>query len=123
MLNNFTKKYPPYHVIQEDVSTPLERLEVEKIIGHQSVCSRVGVIAVMYETLDGTLSPILGTGNGPRILSRWQILLYGVSTPRQHRQANRLYRRMRIGGAQWELSRHSGERFLALGYGCVTCAG
>ena len=41
---------PPYHVTQHDVSTPLQRLEVEKITGHQSVRSRGGVIAVMYET-------------------------------------------------------------------------
>ena len=30
-----------------------------------------------------------------------------------------MYRRMRIGAAQRELSRNNGERFLAHGYGCV----
>ena len=30
--------------------TPRQRLEVEKITGHQSVRGRGGVIAVMYET-------------------------------------------------------------------------
>ena len=44
---------------------------------------------------------------------------YWVGTPNQHRQTNRLYRRMRIGAAQRELSRNNGERFLAHGYGCV----
>ena len=29
VLNNFSKKSPPYHVTQDDVSTPLQRLEVE----------------------------------------------------------------------------------------------
>ena len=50
VLNNFAKKSPPYHVTQDDVSTPLRRLELEKITGHQSVRGRGGVIAVMYET-------------------------------------------------------------------------
>ena len=47
------------------------------------------------------------------------ILRYWAGTPDQHRQTNRLYRRMRIGAAQRELSRNNGERFLAPGYGCV----
>ena len=50
VLNNFSKKSPPYHVTQYDVSTPLQRLEMEKITGHQSVRGRGGIIAVMYET-------------------------------------------------------------------------
>ena len=50
VLNSFSKKSPPYHVTQVDVSTPLQRLEVEKIIGHKSVRGRGGVIAGMYET-------------------------------------------------------------------------
>ena len=29
VLNNFSKKSPPYNVTQDDVSTPLQRLEVE----------------------------------------------------------------------------------------------
>ena len=52
-------------------------------------------------------------------LSRQQILLHWAGTPNQHRQTNRLYRQMRIGVAQRELSRANGERFLAPGYGCV----
>ena len=50
VLNSFSKKSPPYHVIQDDVSTSLQRLEVEKITGHQSVRGRGGVITVMHET-------------------------------------------------------------------------
>ena len=50
VLNNFSKNPPPYHVTEDDVSTPLQRLEVEKITGHQSARGRGGVIAVMYET-------------------------------------------------------------------------
>ena len=50
VLNNFSKKSAPHRVTQDDVSTPLQRLEVEKITGHQSVRGRGGVIAVMYET-------------------------------------------------------------------------
>ena len=55
-------------------------------------------------------------------LSRSHILRYWAGTPDQHRQTNRLYRRMRIGAAQRELSRNNGERFLAPGYACVTRA-
>ena len=50
VLNNLSKKSFPYHVAQDDVSAPLQRLEVEKIIGHQSIRGRGGIIAVMYET-------------------------------------------------------------------------
>ena len=52
-------------------------------------------------------------------LSRYEILRYWFGTPSQHRQANRLYHRMRIGAAQRENSRSNGEHFLASGYGCI----
>ena len=48
-----------------------------------------------------------------------ETLCYWAGTPNQHRQTNRLYRRMRIGAVQRELSRSNGERFLAPGYSCV----
>ena len=50
-------------------------------------------------------------------LSRTHIFV--ASSPDQHRQTNCLYRRMRIGAAQRELSRNHDERFLAPGYACV----
>ena len=50
VLNNFSKKPLPYDVTQHDVSTPLQRLQVYKIAGHQSVRGRGEVIAVMCET-------------------------------------------------------------------------
>ena len=52
-------------------------------------------------------------------LSRSHILRFWAGTPDKNSQTNRLYRRMRIGAAQSELSRNSGERFLAPGYTCV----
>ena len=52
-------------------------------------------------------------------LSRSHILRYWAGTPDQHRQTNRLYRRMRNGAAQRELSRNNGERFLASSYAYV----
>ena len=48
--NKFSKKSPPYHVTQDDVSNFLQRLEVEHISGHQSVRGRGGVIGVPYKT-------------------------------------------------------------------------
>ena len=50
VLNKISKKSPPYHVTQDNVSAPLERLEVEQIAGHQLVRGRGGVIAVLYRT-------------------------------------------------------------------------
>ena len=51
VVNSFSKKSPPYHVTHDDVSIPLQRLEVKQIItGHQSVRGRGGVIAVLYKT-------------------------------------------------------------------------
>ena len=37
VLKFFSKKSPPYRITQDGVSAPLQRLEVEKITGHQSV--------------------------------------------------------------------------------------
>ena len=34
VLNNFAKYSPPYHMSQDDVLVPLQRLEVERITGH-----------------------------------------------------------------------------------------
>ena len=49
VLNRHTTKSPPYHVTEDDVSAEVQRLEVARIIGHQSVRGRGGVIAVLYE--------------------------------------------------------------------------
>ncbi len=119
VLTASANKSPPYHVTLDDVSPPPERLEVEKITGHQLVRGRGGVIAVLYEThWAGLLSP-----SWERELdlqhSRRHILLYWSGTPTQHRQTNRLYRQMRIGAAHRELSRSQGQVFLAPGYTLV----
>ena len=50
VLNSFSKKSLPYDVTQGDVSTPLQRFEIEKVTRHLSIRLRGGVIAVMYET-------------------------------------------------------------------------
>ena len=50
VLNNLLKNSPSYHVTQNDVSTPLQRLEVEQLTGHQSVRGQGGVMAVLYKT-------------------------------------------------------------------------
>lgn len=49
VLNIFTDISFPYRATQDDMSTPLQRLEVEDIAGHQSIRGWGGVIAVMYE--------------------------------------------------------------------------
>ena len=122
VLNNFSNKCPPYHVTQDDVLTPLQRLEVEKITGHYSVRGRGGVTAVMYETHWTGLSGPSWEREMDLQLFCHEILRYGAGTPNQHRQTNRLYRRMRIIAAQRKLSWNNGERFLAHGYGCVSRA-
>ena len=50
VLSNFSEKSPPCHVTLDDVSVPLQRLDVDKITGHQSVRGRGGFVTVMYET-------------------------------------------------------------------------
>ena len=122
VLNKFPKKSPPYHVTQDDVSTPLQRLEVEQITGDQSVLGRGGVIAVLYKAHWAGLSEPSCEREIDLPLSRSHTLRYGAGTPDQHRQNNSLYRRMRIGAAQRELSRNNGECFLAPGYACVPSA-
>ena len=119
VLNNFSKKSPPYHVTQDDGLTPLQRLEVKQITGHQSARGQGGVIAVLYKTHWAGLSEPSWEREMDLHLSRSHILRYWTGTPDQHRQTNRLYRRMRIGAEQRELSRNNGEHFLAPGYACV----
>ena len=109
VLNIFSKESPPYHVTQDDVSTPLQRLEVEQITGHQSVRVRGGVIAVLYKTQCAELSEPSWEREMDIHLSRYHTLRYWAGTPDQHRQTNRLYRRMLIGAAQRELSRIMGN--------------
>ena len=122
VLNNFSKKSPRHHVTQDDVSTPLQLLEEGEITGHQSVRGRGRVIVVMYETHWTGLSRPSREQEMDLQLSRLESVRYWSGTPNQHRQTNRLYRRMRIGAAQRELSRCNGERFPAPGYGCVSHA-
>ena len=122
VLNNFSKKSPPYHVTRDDVSSPLQRLEVEQITGHQSIRGQSGVIAALYKTHWAGLSEPSWKREMDFHLSRPHVLRYWTGSSDQHRQTNRLYRRMRIRAAQRELSRNNGERFLAPGYACVTRA-
>eukprot|EP00904_Undaria_pinnatifida_P007854 jgi/Undpi1/4199/HiC_scaffold_16.g07566.m1 len=85
VLNKFSKKSPPYHVTQDDVSTPLQRLEVEQITGHQSVRGRGGIIAVLYKTHWAGLSEPSWEREMDFHLSRSHILRYWTGTPDQHR--------------------------------------
>ena len=55
-------------------------------------------------------------------LSRHKILRYWAGPLNQHRQPNRLYRRMRVGAARRDVSGSNGECFLAPGYVCVPYA-
>ena len=48
VLNNHTPNPPPFHVTADDVSVPVERLEVDKISSHPSLRNRGGAIAVLY---------------------------------------------------------------------------
>ena len=99
---------------QDDVSATLQRLEVERITGHQSLGGRGGVIAVMYETHWTGLSRPSWEREMDLQLSRQQILLCLAGAPNRQRQTNRLRRQMRIGAVQRELSRANGEQIVAL---------
>ena len=90
LLNQFSKKYPPYHVTHDDRSTPLQRLEVEKITGHRSVRGLGGVVAVMCEAHWTGLSSPYWEREVDLQLCLHDILLYWVGTTKQHRQTNRL---------------------------------
>ena len=89
VLNKSSKKTPPYHVTQDNVSTPIQRLDVEQITGHQSVRGRGGVIAVLYKTHWAGLSEPSWEREMDLHLSRFHILRYWAGTPDQHRQTNR----------------------------------
>ena len=72
----FLQEIPPYHVTQDDGSTPLQRLEVEKITGHRSVRGRGGAIPVMYEAHWTGLSRPSWEREMDLQLSRHEILRY-----------------------------------------------
>ena len=93
-----------------------------QITGHQSVRGRGGVIAVLYKTHWARLSEPSWEREMDLHLSRSHILRYRAGILDQHRQTNRLYRRMQIGAAQRELSSNNRERFLAPGCACVSRA-
>ena len=95
---------------------------MEQITSHQSVRGRGGVIAVLYKTHWLEFSEPSWEREMDLHLSCLHVLRYWTGTPDQHRPTNRLYRRMRTGPAQRELSRNNGERLLAPGYACVTRA-
>ena len=90
-----------------------------KITGNQSVRGRGEVIAVLYKTHWAAISEPSWEREMDLQLSRTQRLRYWAGTPDQHRQTNRLYRRMRIGAAQRELFRNNDDQFLTPGYACV----
>ena len=112
----------PNHATSDDITTPPERLEVKQITGHQFARVRGGVVAVLYEThREGLLSP--SWQRKPDLQHfRHHTLRCWSGTPSQHRQANRLYRQMRIVAARRELSRSRGEIFIAPGYSLVSRA-
>ena len=74
--------------------------------------------SAIQDALGGTLRTFLGAGKGLPPLPLQHLALLS-QIPNQHRQTNRLCRRMRIGAAQDEPSRNNGERFVAPGYACV----
>ena len=119
LLNSYTTKFPSFHVTADDVSVPVERLEVDKISTHRSVRGRGGVVVVLYETpWRGLLRPSWERESDPRH-SRQHVLEYWAGAPLQLRPANRVYRRMCVGAAQRELTRDKGARFLPLEYSYV----
>ena len=116
VLNNFPKNSPPYHVTQDDFSDPPQRLEVEKITGHESVRGRRGVMSVLYQTHWVGLSELSLEREMDLQLSCTHISRYWAGIPDQHRKIHRLCRRMRISTARRELPRNNRERSLVPGY-------
>ena len=117
MLSNVSKKSPSYHVTQDEVSTPHQRLVVETIIGHPSVRGG-GSVIMMCETHWTGVSRPSGEPEIDLQLSCHNGLRCWAGTPNQHRQTDRLYLLMMgIGAEQRELSQSNGERGLAPGYG------
>ena len=121
--NIFSKKSPPYHVTQDDVSTPLRRLEMEQT---PTISRSGGEVASSPCYTRRTGRDSLNLPGSRKLTSTPPAPTLCVVGPArrtsQHRQTTRLYRRMRIGAVQRELSRNNGERFLAPGCACVTRA-
>ena len=104
VLNNYTTKSPPFHVTADDVSVPIECLEVDKIPATGPY--KAGAESSQFSMKHSVKASCGHPGNANR-------------TPLQLRQANRVYRPMRVGGAHRELARDNGARFLPPGYSYV----
>ena len=116
-LNKHSSKPRPCHVLDSDVRIEAQRLEVEKITGHNRSVHEAA----------SSLSSTRHTGKAYFALPRngkWtsatpddtSILQYWSDVPNQHRQTNRLYPQMRIGAAKRELAREKGQRSTSPGY-------
>ena len=119
ILNNYTTTPPPFHVTADDVSMPVERLEVDKISSHRSALGRDGAIAVLYETHWKSLLRPSWEREADLLHARQNILELWAGAPLQHKGANQVYRRMRVVATQRELARDKGARFLPSGYSKV----
>ena len=102
---------PPFHVTPDNVSVPVERLEVDKISSRRSVLSRGGSIAVLLRPSWEREADLLH--------ARQHILEYWAGATLQLRQTNQVHRRMRVGATQRELARDKRARFLPPGYSYV----
>ncbi|CAM9862787.1 unnamed protein product [Sphacelaria rigidula] len=119
----FTKyaiKTPSYHMTVEDADAPLERVEVDRISGHQLVRGRGGKIAVMYQTHWKGIMRVTWEREVDLRHCRREILLYWVGDTVQHRPLNKRYRSMRKGAAARELAREHSARFVVAGYSVLS---
>ena len=120
VLNTYAYKSPAYHVTEDDVTTSIDRLEVDNITSHRPERVRGGVVTVLYEThWKGLLQPSSEREMGLQHF-RQHVLGSWAATPLQLQQAIRLCRRMLVGAVQRELSRDWGARLLSPGYSLVT---
>ena len=115
-------KSPPYHVIKDDVTVPIERLEIEKITSHRSVRGRGGVIAAFYETHWKDLLQPSWEREMDLQHSRQHSLQYWAGAPLTATSTGKpaVSTHIRVGVDQRELSRNQGARFLSPGYSLVT---
>lgn len=103
---------PSLHDTADHASVPVEHFEAGKISSHGSpVRGRGGPMAVLYETRwKGLLRPSWERGSDLLPPTHLRPLERRASTLLKLRQANRAYRRMRVGASQRELAWDKGTR-------------
>ena len=116
VLHSFTNQLPSFHPTAEDVVISGIPVDIEKVTGHQLVRGRDGKLAVMYETHWEGLSSIMREREIDLKNVLRHIVEYWMSSPRQVKGVNSMYRAIRRAQAHRSYCCYRNKNYLEQGY-------